>query len=335
MNSLKDYSSLYPLMPIEICLFFQMQSEGGKLTEKTVIQFCNFYQKKYSTKDFPQPSVVAAICNILVSHNKLTLMQLRGPDGTNNSYLSIISNESLLANVEVQRLLNKKLSYLIYGFKFIYEDYRKFVLAIEFTDKDENKSLGTCFLYHDGIATARHCVEGAKQIAIQGISEETLQNSQFEIHDNPSMDLLFIRLNNKPPESIFFSKNGEVLDEIMTLGYPKIAGYHNFLTAENATVSSRFTASVGQVSSNAEDIWIREKLFLITAKIKGGNSGGPVIAKDGSIIGIAVNMSQGEGNYDDLGYGTVIPVSFLNELIDSKEKKYLIVRDVKFVNFEK
>ncbi len=131
-----------------------------------------------------------------------------------------------------------------------------------------------------------------------------------------------------------FSENAEVLDEVMTMGFPKIAGFHNFLTAENATVSSRFTASIGQIASTAEDIWIREKLFLITAKIKGGNSGGPVLNKNGSVVGVAVSLSEGEGNYDELGYGTVIPIRFLDELINREDKVYLGIDKIEFKDFE-
>lgn len=63
-------------------------------------------------------------------------------------------------------------------------------------------------------------------------------------------------------------------------------------------------------------------------------SGGPVINNNGSIIGVAVNVSQGEGNYDDLGYGTFIPVSFVDELISKEAKKYLDTNNIKFQDFE-
>jgi S1-C subfamily serine protease len=148
------------------------------------------------------------------------------------------------------------------------------------------------------------------------------------------MDLLYIRPKNSLNDTIVFNQDAEVLDDVMTLGYPKIAGYHNFLTAENATVSARFTTSIGQIAAKAEDIWIREKLILITAKIRGGNSGGPVVGKDGSVIGIAVNLPTGDGDYDELGYGTVIPVSFLDEVVNNETKTYLEVDKINFTDFK-
>jgi S1-C subfamily serine protease len=61
--------------------------------------------------------------------------------------------------------------------------------------------------------------------------------------------------------------------------------------------------------------------MLITAKIRGGNSGGPVINSNGRFVGIACQAPNYEGDivdYDDLGYGIAVPVKYLNELIEKK-----------------
>ncbi len=334
MKDIQDYSKLYPNMPFEICLFFsQIETKDDRVIHKDVHAFCVYYNKKYRTKEFPQPRVISKMCDILCENNKLSIVRKDGPDNSNSSYFCTLK-QVVKTDEILQAYFNKKLSYIIYGFKYIYDDYQKYVLPVEYTDKSDNLSLGTCFLYKEGIATAKHCIKDAKRIAIQGISKEDLENAKFEIHDNELMDLLYIRFKNSVSDTIVFSQNAEILDEVMTLGYPKIAGYHNFLTAENASVSARYTTSLGQIASNAEDIWIKEKLFLITAKIKGGNSGGPVVSKDGSVIGVAVNLTEGEGDYDELGYGTVIPVTFLDDMINKENKIYLDISKIEFRNFE-
>ena len=333
MSELLDYSKIYPNLPIEIILFFsEYEIKDGKAIHRQVISFCDYYKKKYKTETIPQPRVVSKICDILTDNKLLSVISRGGPDNLNSRYFCNIKEE-VKNSQNIQYYYNKKLSYIVFGFKHIYDDYKKYILPLEFTDVNDNKSLGTCFLYSNGIATARHCIECAMKISIQGITKENLEKAKFEVHENPLMDLLFIRFDKQIIDTILFSENAELLDEVMTMGYPKIPGYHNFLSAENATVSSKFTASVGQIASNAEDIWIREKLFLITAKIKGGNSGGPVVNRNGAVIGVTVNLSQGEGDYDELGYGTVIPISFLDELINLENKNYLDVNNIEFENF--
>jgi hypothetical protein len=108
--------------------------------------------------------------DILCENNRLSLLQKAGPDNAYSSYWWKLKDE-VRTDLTHQSLLNKRLSYIIFGFKYIYEDYKKYVLPIEFISSSDVISLGTCFLYKGGIATARHCVEGAKEIAIQGISK--------------------------------------------------------------------------------------------------------------------------------------------------------------------
>ena len=56
------------------------------------------------------------------------------------------------------------------------------------------------------------------------------------------------------------------------MGYPKIPGFNCFQTAEEAVISAvpekRFTVTEGQVAAEAQQIWSRDKFFLITAKNK-------------------------------------------------------------------
>jgi len=335
MDNFIDYAIKYPDLPFEIVSFFsEIENKDGRLVQKKVYQFCSYYSKKNSLQEIPHPRIIAKMCEILSDYGQMSVISRGGVDGSDNSYFCILKDPNLFSVPTFQFYLNKKFSYIVYGFKYIYEDYKKYILPIEFINDKGDKSIGTGFLYNDGIATARHCIEGAGKIGIKGISKHNLNDSKYEISNNALLDILFIRLEQPIQETIIFSQTAEILDEVMALGYPKIPGYHCFLTAENAKVSSRYTPSVGQIVASPEDIWIRERLFLITAKIKGGNSGGPVVARNGSIVGVSVNLTEGEGDYDNLGYGTAIPVKFLNELINNQEKTYLDTSKIEFIDFE-
>lgn len=334
MNELFSYSEIYDEMPFELMSYFsQKEIRDNVLVHKRVLDFCSYYYRKYNTKDFPQSDIVARMCEILCENKKMAVIHRGGVASIDNSYFCSVDKE-VFENPTMQLFVKKLLNNIIFGFKYIYEDFKKYVLPIEYTDYNNDKFLGTGFLYQKGLITARHCIEGAKKIAVKGIPKAQVQSGEFIIPTNDLLDILYIRLENPISDTIIFSEEANILDEVMTLGFPKIPGFHSFLTAENATVASRYTTSIGQIVANAEDIWIKERLFLITAKIKGGNSGGPVISKNGGIVGVSVNMTEGEGNYDNLGYGTVIPIKFVDELIEAKIDNYLDTSKIEFIDFE-
>lgn len=113
-----------------------------------------------------------------------------------------------------------------------------------------------------------------------------------------------------------------MLDEVLVIGFPNIPKFLNFLTSEKATISSlaqhRMTPTRGSVTAMAKEMFTHNdiQLMLITAKIKGGNSGGPIINKKGCVVGVAFGDPQSEGDsYDNLGYGIGVPISILSNII--------------------
>lgn len=332
MIDFEDYPVVYEYLPVELQLFFSLRNEdqNGIIIHRTLMEFCEFYKEKYDTNELPQPRIVGRVCDILVENGRLSALKKGGFDNVDNSYLSVFQNRAKFDNPYFFKLQNNELSCIIYGFKFIYELYKQFVLPVLHTNQNNDISIGTCFLYRGGILTAKHCMENAKKIAIEGFTADDLKMAHYYIHDNNTMDLIYIKLPIERSNYICFNEEAEILDEVIALGFPKIPGFHNFLTAEKALVSSRFTGTKGSIASIAADIWIKENLFLITAKIRGGNSGGPIINKNGSVVGIASSVPEGEGAYDDLGYGTVIPIKFGNQIIERMEKKF----DTSKIQFE-
>lgn len=329
MVPFNQYPTVYPYLPVELILFFEIESEGGAIKEKYIYGFIDYYRKKYNTQEPPQPSHISRICDVLVKHGNLSLLSQSGPDNISNSYCGSIKNKKeFIDNFD---FYNRIFNCLIYGFPYIYEITKKYVVPIiHYGENDEE--IGTGFYFDGGIATAKHCIEGARKIAIKGISKDELEKCTIYIHDNEVMDIAFIKMNNQIKDTITYYQDANILDEVLTLGYPKIAGFHNFLTAEKANISARFTATTGHIAASAKDIWIKENLLLITAKVKGGNSGGPIIASNGAVVGITSQEPCGEGSYDNLGYGTVIPIKYLIEIL-SNPQKTLDASSITFVDF--
>lgn len=332
--AIENYPIEFEFLPIELLIFFSDTNEGqggGRVT-RTVREFCDYYKNKYKTAELPQPRIVSTLCDKLVANNRLSSFNKGGFDNMDNSYLCILDNKLFISNQMLFKIRNVQISSELYGLKYIYDYYKNYTLPIIHTNKDNDISIGSSFLFIGGILTAKHCIEGAISIAIKGISKENLEKSKFYTLSKESIDLIYIKFEEDIIDSIYFSEEAQILDEVIALGFPKIAGFHNFLTAEKALISSRLTGSKGAVTAISEDIWIRENLILITAKIKGGNSGGPIINSKGNVIGVAANLATGEGQYDDLGYGTVIPISFANELIKNLTVQFDTSK-IEFIDF--
>lgn len=79
--------------------------------------------------------------------------------------------------------------------------------------------------------------------------------------------------------------------------------------------------------------------FLINARVKGGNSGGPVINKEGKVVGTVVSLpydissSSENPRYDIMGYGQCLPSKYVDELISSPER-YQLHKENNFYRFQ-
>lgn len=66
--------------------------------------------------------------------------------------------------------------------------------------------------------------------------------------------------------------------------------------------------------------------FLINARVKGGNSGGPVINKEGKVVGTVVALpydlesDSSNPRYDIMGYGQCLPSKYIEELMTNPEQ---------------
>ena len=215
---------------------------------------------------------------------------------------------------------------LVYGFEYIYCFYKELVIPLVWEKENGDYSAGTGFKFYGGIVTARHCIEDPKHLSIKGFSAAELRKSQILVSDNPNLDIAFINVD-RPDDLEVFIEDGTILQDILVMGYPKIPAFTDFLTAEKGTISSkaesRLTPTKGTVAAFGDNYLSGAELMLITARIRGGNSGGPVINENGSIIGIACQTPYYDekiGDYDDLGYGIAVPIKYLLEIFHGENQ---------------
>lgn len=275
--------------------------------------------------------VVVRICNKLYDNNILHLNCRGGVMDLHTSYSFKCINK---VNWENNRQM--KIHYynsIVYGFDYIRRYYTDKVLPIIAYQEDGTPSMGTAFRFFKGLITARHCVQDGSKISIQGYSAEQLKSFPVYISSNPYIDVAYIRTGE---HTDVYMEEPNVLDDVLVMGYPNIPRFFNFCTAEKATISSkaelRLTPTTGCIAAIAKEMGTYKdtQLMLVTAKIKGGNSGGPVINKYGSIVGVAFSAPISEGcGYDDLGYGVATPIQILQNIIQDNN-----ILKINFVDFQ-
>ena len=170
-----------------------------------------------------------------------------------------------------------------------------------------------------GIVTAKHCLTDGNRMAIRGYSAFFLNNCKVYVSKNEDIDIAYIETGEKAKFNI---AEPHVLDDILVMGYPKVSFFLDFCAAEKATISSianiRMTPTMGSIAAEGELFFPKglPKLLLVTARIRGGNSGGPVINSEGLVVGVATGIPSGDGLSDDnIGYGMAYPIQAVESMI--------------------
>lgn len=316
MKDFLDYDIKYPDLIIKVIDYFT--NNGSNRPQKTIIDFCNWY-KVPKGEDLIQPIILSRICERLCDLRKMFCIQKI--NGHTDIYHSVPYNQDLWK--KYPHVLIHHYNSCVYGFEYIYRHYKERTFPVIATTEN-GQSMGSCFRIYQGIATAKHCLTDGRPIAIRGYSKEQLDKCSVFVSNNPDIDIAFIHT-----DEIYLHNNAEprVLDNVLVMGYPKIPLFLNFCTGEKANISAiadlRLTPTIDSIAAEGEIYFPKNlpKMLLVTAKMKGGNSGGPVINEDGYVVGIATGIPDGEGLSDDhVGYGIAYPIQVLDEIIKENHK---------------
>lgn len=324
MEYYDDYDKKYPELILMIIEYFDdSNKQWGGVEEKSVKRFCELYSDKKKHQYVYNPIIVDRICKKLCDCNIITCIKKDTGLGLENNYICIFRNKEMLLKNKMQ--MSYYYNSIVYGFKYIYECCKKMVMPLVMIKPDGGYTVGTGFKFCGGIVTARHCIEDVNNLQIKGYTASELNTAKIYYSENPGVDIAFIDLGREEKLQLL-CEVGEIMQDVLVVGYPKIPGFTDFLTAEIATVSSkaisRVTPTVGAIAAYGKQYLAKIEAMLITAKIRGGNSGGPVINSNGNLVGIACQIPNYEGeigDYDDLGYGIAVPIQYLNEIIEGKK----------------
>ena len=316
------YGTKHPDIIIKILEYFNITNPcENQIKEKSVLHFCEQFKDSEGHYIY-QPKIVSRICKRLCECGQMECLKSAGLLGMNDNYMC------LLQDVGVFKAKSGRMMYyfnsMVYGFEYIYNMYKGIVVPLVCEIGNGDYAAGTGFKYLDGIVTAKHCVKDVANLQIKGYKAEELEGKPVYISDIDGVDLAFIE-TGRVEEPLIYADDGEVMQEVLVMGYPQIPAFTNFLTAEKALISSkassRLTPTKGAISAFGFQFLTKFDAMLITARIRGGNSGGPVINQNGCLVGIACQILDSDpqnGNYDDLGYGVAVPVSYLRDIVERK-----------------
>jgi len=154
---------------------------------------------------------------------------------------------------------------------------------------------GSGFITSDGeVVTNAHVVAGVKHPYV--VDQKGRHGAQVVLF-NPDLDLAVLRTDGLVGEPIpIDTKNATATTPVAAMGYPLGAG----LSASPGVVLETFPAR-GRNIYNEGDV-VRQ-VYSVKTDIKPGNSGGPLINKDGAAVGVVFAKSV---NYDHIGYALTV-----------------------------
>lgn len=217
------------------------------------------------------------------------------------------------------------------GFLSIYDSFKQSVVPIVGEKANGDPDIGTSYYIGDNLfITAAHCITGLKKFNL------LIENKPIALEeiwfangiDSDIYDLAIIKVSKKVILPPFILDESSVLDSVLVMGYPPIPGFDAILISEKASISTDLQqlmtkTSTGQVVAVETSYMSKMEYFIINARVKGGNSGGPVINKLGKVIGTIFQLpldSQGGsdgGRYDIMGFGVCLPSKYTQLLIDN------------------
>ena len=183
-------------------------------------------------------------------------------------------------------------------------DFNKYRCPDLLADQNEGEGpsggSGTAFFINSKgyLLTNNHVIEGCK---LSKISYKNKDVNAKLIATDKTLDLALLKVNVRPKSFITFSKDEpKKLNEIFVAGYPLGKGL-----SDDLKISSGIISSLKGFEDNSNEI-------QIDAPVNPGNSGGPIINKNGSLVGIAVSgMAKDQTEGINFGIKASAAESFL------------------------
>lgn len=235
------------------------------------------------------------------------------------------------------------LDYGTYDFKYhgltmVYEHFKDAIVPITGITPNCKDGLGTAYYIGLGrFVTAAHCITGFDKFNVLLHDDTRLPITKIAFAKNQNLvqyDLAVIYTDASVSYPELWLDDPNVLDNVLTMGYPPVPCFDMVKVAETASVGTIIKGGqksvVGQVVAPGNSYMSPLDYFLINARVKGGNSGGPVINEEGKVIGTIVEIpfdsagGSDTGRYDIMGFGVCLPSKYITQLMANPDEKAVI-----------
>jgi hypothetical protein len=249
---------------------------NGRIQHRNVVMFMAYMTKKTKYDAFAQIGFIKNLILSLVNKGVLNLVGESRSVFSNNCY------ETEFQMVKKTHVNDPFWVASLLGFRHIWNLYSKYVVRIEGYMEREGKIksvTGSGILISDRvILTCKHNIYGIKDHKIYILEEEYEITDEMKTHQNEDIGLMYL---NKPKKMDYypFFETPSMLEQTITLGYPPIRGCRE----------ACLIAQTGEINSIASN-WKGYECITISSITRPGNSGGPVVSANGSILGIVTQV---------------------------------------------
>ncbi|TMR89974.1 MarP family serine protease [Nonomuraea basaltis] len=151
---------------------------------------------------------------------------------------------------------------------------------------------GTGFVYApDHIMTNAHVVAGVDEELLI-VDHERRPRPAAVVLYNPKRDVAVLHVPNLGLPTLTFDGRADRGNDAIIAGYPKGRGF----TSQPARVAARQSVSIPDIYRESQ---VTRDVYLIRGKVEQGNSGGPLLARDGRVLGVVFASVTSQ---DDTGY---------------------------------
>jgi len=220
----------------------------------------------------------------------------------------------------VQLVLEGKQAYesasiaeLVLGEQYISEKYRSAVVHIIVRTPDGDEKGGTGFFVDDfpgWLVTAWHVVgHGNEILRIESDDGTIIQHAECERRGgSDDLDLTLLSCPKQDcviPLRIEWREDmSRPLDKVLVFGYPPFAGHE----------VQQFVAT-GEINSKPRRLRQQQQSLIISANIRGGCSGGPVVSEAGLVLGVIVQDNELQREAEAIKYVTATPSYYLRQIL--------------------